>query len=776
MFRRFTKTLAVLIISIVVVPTSMIAIALAIVLFTPVPVTIPQRKVQQAVLPSFVYDRNGQLIKVFKRVESNIPITKADLPRDLRRAVVAAEDRRFYTHTGVDIKGLARALKRDVNKGQAEQGASTITQQLVKTVYYPDDSTDVLTDTTSNVVTKNFNRVWRKLRLAVIANRLDRKLSKEDILFEYLNNIFLGNGAYGVGAAAQAYFRKPVKDLTLSESATLAGIIPAPSKYEPRGNLSSAEFKRKATLKQMLEVGYITTQQFNEAIAQELWLDVDGPPPPAQPVTLVFGPGETADKYPYFVDYVRRYLIAKYGEEMLYTGGLQIRTTLDPKLQADAEETAKSSLAGTNPLLDMSIVSVQPLTGFVQALVGGRNFVAGQVNLALGNCPSDAKLLRILKGSKPKLPPSCSGANETYVDGGGSGRSPGSSFKPIALAEAFRQGLPPTEVFSGAKYIDPRCGKKITRGCTISNYEGAAYGPVDLRQMTIRSVNTAYARLSFEVLGVENVAKMAQRLGITSAWFDPNRHGPSYVLGGIDVSPLEMAAAYSVFAGRGLRAAATPILTVIDREGRTVEDNEVRQPKRVLTQTVADNVTNVLTGVVNEGTGKRAALGDRPVAGKTGTSQGNGNAWFVGYTPTLATAVWIGYRDRPRKVIVRGAVIAGGTLPALTWSRYMRKAMEGVPPTEFDEPAPIERPVKLSVKEIVAKKERKGIDLGPRRPVGGTGERTFVQSAKASPPPPPVDPQLPALAAPPTLPPVTFAPPSPNASTTAEPPPTTAPR
>ncbi len=722
----------------------MLAIALAIVLFTPVPVTIPARKVQAAILPSFVYDTNGNLLTVFRRVESNIPMTKADLPRVLRRAVIAAEDRRFYTHTGVDIKGLARAVTRDVSKGEAEQGASTITQQLVKAVYYPEDDPPVVDPTQDNAINKNVNKVWKKLRIAVIANRLDRRMSKDDILFEYLNNIFLGNGAFGVGAASQAYFRKNVRDLTLSEAATIAGIIPAPSKYEPRGNIRNAETKRKTTLGQMLEVGFITKAEYDEALAQVLRLDSDGNPPDGSPVTVVFGPKEVKTKYPYFVDYARRYLIARYGEAMVYGGGLQILTTLDPAMQDQAEATAQGLLKGTNVELETSIVSVQPITGYVKALVGGRDFYApsGQVNLALGDCPSVEKLTRLLKGGTPKLPATCSGRD--YVDGGGSGRSPGSSFKPIALAEAFRQGIPQTQVISGSPYKDPRCGKRASRGCIIRNYEGAAYGDVNLRSMTIRSVNTAYARLSYDVLGMENVAKMAQRLGITSAWFDPRRHGPSYVLGGIDVSPLEMAAAYSVFAGHGMRAPATPILTVTDSTGTTLEDNVARQPTRVLSAAVADNVTDVLRAVVTEGTGKRAALGDRPVAGKTGTSQGYGNAWFVGYTPTLSTAVWIGYRDRPRPLYnIRGVGrVAGGTLPALTWSKYMRLAVKADPPTDFDQPTPIVRPVRLSVKEIVAKKARRGIDLGPRRGITATQVRTFVDPSGSGAPPPPVDPAL----------------------------------
>jgi membrane peptidoglycan carboxypeptidase len=726
--RRLVKTAVVLLFSVTIVPASMVSLGLAIVLFTPVPVTIPERKAKPQIQPSQVFDANGNLITVFRKLDANLNVSGKDIPLVLRHAVVAAEDRRFYTHNGVDAVGLARALRRDVKEGEAQQGGSTITQQLVKGVYYPDASTS---DSSKNEVSKNLDRVWRKLRIAVIANRLDRARTKDEILVEYLSNIFLGNGAYGVGAASQTYFRKSVKDLTLSEAATLAGIIPAPSKYEPRGNVRNAEFKRKATLGQMRRERFITAEQFDSAIAQELWVDPgDGTTAPAgRPVTIVFGPTTVATRFPYFVDYVRRYLVARYGEAVVYGGGLTIQTTLDPRVQDAAESTAAGVLKGTPANLELSIVSVEPLTGFVKALVGGRDFAIDQVNLGLGNCPDPASIKRILRGDTPKLAPTCTGRDG--LDGGGSGRSPGSSIKPIVLAAAFQENIPPTQIISGAAYRDPRCAKRA-KCTTIGNYEGAAYGAVDLRRATIKSVNTAYARLGYDLVGIENVAKMAQKLGITSAWYDPRKHGPSYSLGGIDVSPLEMAAAYSVFAGRGKRAPVTPVLTVTDAEGKVLEDNLSRAPKQVISQRVADNVTNVLQGVVEEGTGTKAKLADRAVAGKTGTSQDYGNAWFVGYTPTLSTAVWMGYKDRPRPLRnIRGiGRVAGGTIPAATWSKYMKLALEGVPPSLFDEPAPIVRPVRRSFVEEKKLKARGGIDLGPRRSVTGTPVSRYLQTAE----------------------------------------------
>lgn len=745
--RRLFKTSVLVVIGFTVVPLAMVTIALGIVLFAPVPITVPARKALPQIQPSRVYDANGDLLTVFRKVDSNIAVSGNDIPLILKRAVIAAEDRRFYTHNGVDAVGLIRALRRDLKTGEAEQGASTITQQLVNNVYYPEDD-PVDPATADTPLKQNIRRGWRKLRVAVIANRLDRTMSKEQILEEYLSNIFLGNGSYGVGAAARFYFRKNLKDLTTSEAATIAGIIPAPSKYEPRRNRANAEFKRRTTLAQMRREKFITPDEYNEALARELWVDPgDGTRPPvAKPVTIVYGRATVQKAYPYFVDYVERYLVTKYGEELVYGGGLTIRTTLDPRMQVAAEKTAASALKGTNESLEMSIVSVEPITGFVKALVGGRDFDRDQVNLGLGKCPTRESIKKVLRGRSPKVWPKC----DTSLDGGGSGRSPGSSIKPIVLAAAFEQNYPPTLVIAGSPYRDPRCTKR-EKCTTIRNYEGAAYGPVNLRTATIKSVNTAYARLGYEVVTLPKVAAMAQKLGITTAWFDPGAHGPSYSLGGIDVSPLEMASAYSIFAGRGRGAPTTPILTVTDSTGNVLEDNLLRVPKQVITERVADNVTNVLQAVVEEGTGKRAALSDRSVAGKTGTSQGYRDAWFVGYTPTLSTAVWLGYKDRPRKIVLRAwGNVAGGTLPAKTWGRYMKLAMEGVPVSEFGQPAPIVRPKKLSLKEETKFRERREIDPGTKRSPIETPIERFVESLAS---PPVVDPApLPDPAVAPTVP------------------------
>jgi membrane peptidoglycan carboxypeptidase len=720
--RAFFKTITVMVVALTVLPGSMALAGVSLALFTPVPVTIPERRELPVILPTTVYDSLNNEIAVFKEFDSNIPVEKEDLPTFLKQALIATEDRRFMTHKGVDLKGIARAVNNEFEGEGGEQGASTITMQLVKQRYSGDEQADLRDESLTPT-----ERAAGKFRQAVIANRIDRERSKEDILFDYLTAVYLGQGAYGVGAASQTYFRKSVSALTLSESATLVGIIPAPSRYEPREHRDASEVKRKLVLGKLLSEGYISQIEHDEAVRQELWVDpADGSVPPiGQPVTKVYQRPKTPVKYPYFVDYVRRYLIAKYGEERVYRGGLAVYTTIIPEMQAKAEEAAAWLLKGTPEKLETSIVSVEPSTGFVRALVGGRDFDApgGQVNLALGLCP-ELETLRKRLGKDPDLAPEC--LTSGNIDGGGTGRSPGSSIKPIVLAAGFARGVTPETTYAGNTY-QPTGG-----GPPIRNYESASYGKVSMRLATVKSVNTAYARLGIDI-GIRNVAKMAQDLGITGAWYDKKVHGASYSIGGFDVSPLEMASAYSVFANRGLRMPQTPVIRVVDANGQALEDNSTRRGKRVLTEVVADNVADVMRGVVGPGgTAPKAALKGRPVAGKTGTSQNNGNAWFVGFTPNLSTAVWIGYKDslKPVRGIkgIRGGV-TGGSLPAMTFQRYMSAALETEPVLQFAEPLPIRKEAAVSRKEQLRRQARGGIDPGARRKPIQIPSRRQVETA-----------------------------------------------
>jgi penicillin-binding protein 1A len=647
-------------------PVFVSVVVLLSLLYLPPPARLPDPRPTAGGQVTRVYDVNGDEIGQFREFEQNLPIRQADIPLVLKHAVVAAEDKNFYSHGGLDMRGIVRALSADLQGHEIKQGGSTITQQYVKNAY-----------------TNKERTVGRKVREAILASQIDRKIDKNEILFKYLSTIYFGEGAYGAGAASGTYFRKPVSQLTLSEAAVLAGVIPAPSRFEPRGNRLVAEDRRVTVLDEMLDHGFITTQQHDEAIRERIFIAGNAPPGPA---TLVYPAEQPVTRYPYFLDYVRRYLIAKYGPSTVFRGGLQVYTTLDPVVQAAAEKAVAGSLDGTSPPLEMALTAVEPPTGYVKAMVGGRDFNAagGQVNLALGSCTHPPDKLK----DKVDVPATCWGHDTVTVEGGGTGRQPGSSWKPFVLAAALAKGIPDTKVYSApGTYHIPGC--RGANGCTIQNYEGSAGGRVTLRVATAKSFNTVYAQVIQDV-GVPEVAKMAKRLGITSAWVaNPEIHGISYALGVQEVAPLEMASAYGVFADRGLRAEPTPVVYIKDPAGKFLEDNRKRQPVRVLDENIAYNVTDVLKGVITSGTGRAADIG-RPAAGKTGTAEEYRDAWFIGYTPTLSAAVWIGTKDRPTPLVnIKGVSrVAGGTIPAATWKAFMSEALKDVPVTDFAEPPP----------------------------------------------------------------------------------------
>jgi penicillin-binding protein 1A len=627
-------------------------------LYNPPSGRLPEPRLSAAAQATRIYDGAGNQLAALNRFDTRVPIKPDDLTQVLKDAVVAIEDRRFYQHKGVDMRAVFRALWADLQGGTFEQGGSTITQQYVKRIY-----------------TGPQRSLARKVREAVLASRVENELSKDEILFRYLDDVYLGNGAYGVGAASEIYFRKPVREVNLSEAALLAGLIRAPSADDPRTDVAAAEARRLAVLAAMRDQGKITDAEYANAAARRIVL-ATGTTPPSSTATLVYPPERLETTYPYFVDYVRRYLVAKYGEDKVYRGGLRVETTIDPRLQALAEAAVRQTLAGTSPPLEMALVSVDPNTGYVKAMVGGRDFLQSQVNLALGNCAGAPK--------PPEGGPIC-------VEGGGTGRQPGSAFKPFTLAKAFELGITPDRAYSGpSAYRIPRC---TGEGCVVHNAEGGGYGALPLRQATHHSVNTVYAQLIQDV-GVPETAELAFRMGLTMVRPDGKLgggriYGPSLTLGAAETSPLDMASAFGVFARRGEQFPATPVVKVTEYNGRVLEDNTNRRPRRVIAQNIADNVNDVLKGVITSGTGRAADIG-RPegTAGKTGTSEDYSDAWFAGYTKRLSTAVWMGYANSQRPLInIKGvAKVFGGTFPAETWKAFMEKALEGVPDEPFPPP------------------------------------------------------------------------------------------
>ena len=617
-----------------------------------------------------VYDSTGAEMAVFRRFDSSLPVQPEDIPQVLKDAVVAAEDRRFYQHEGVDARGLIRALRADASAGEYEQGASTITQQLVRLAYTDDDSPTLR----------------RKLKEAVLARELESQLTKDEILFKYLSRIYLGGGNYGVGAAAESYFRKPVKDLDVSEAALLAGVIPAPSVLDPRINPGGAERQRRQVLDVMAAEGMISDQQRDKAQARPLTMVREGETVDPATATIVHPPAPEVVRYPYFTDYVRRYLIARFGEELVYTGGLRVEASLDPRLQGLAEASVTKTLQGTPAGLEMAMVSIDPRNGLVRALVGGRDFAKSNVNLALGNCDA----VKPVEPDPNQQVPLC-------IDGGGAGRQPGSAIKPVTLAAALDAGRKSTDVYRGpGEYTYPNCRGEF---CTVRNTESGSYGSLTLAQATAYSVNTVFAQLILDV-GILETAQMANKLGLTM--IDPEGnlpsgepYGASLTLGAAEVSPLDMAAAFGVFSARGQQFPASPVIKVTRSDGKVLEDNTTRRPTRVLAQAVADEMNSVLTGGIDFGTGVGAQI-DRKggTAGKTGTSEGFGDAWFVGYTPELSTSVWMGYADS-RKAMenIKGVgKVFGGTLPAATWKDYMGQALADVPKSTFPLPPRAVRP------------------------------------------------------------------------------------
>ncbi len=603
--------------------------------FSP-PVSIPEPRGVNIARSSHIYAADGSLIATLRGANYRVPIDYRDMPNHLRRATVASEDSRFFEHQGLDLAAILKALTESRSSGERLRGASTITQQYVGTVFVGKERT-----------------LARKIREAQIASQLEREVTKEKILERYLNTVYFGAGSYGVEAAANTFFGKSAKELTLAESAQLVALIPAPNRYSPYQNPSRAEARRVEILRRMEDAGFITSAEANEARRDK-------------PVLKEARPTEEIFKYPWFVDAVKKYLQDTYGVERTFNGGLEVTTTLDPRLQDLAEKAIKEALpSASDPYA--SIVSIEPSTGYVKAMVGGRDYLAEKFNIAI-------------QGR----------------------RQPGSSFKPFVLVSALESGMQPSSSFRGPSTI---CLAAWRPKCEVANFDNAGFGTIDLRRATVNSVNTVYAQVVLKV-GAAEVVDTARRMGIPGPRWMPPRSActvteedacrtkidpfPALALGSEEVTPLEMASAFGTLAARGVYHAPRVVSKITEADGTVIEEGPAR-PVDAVDQQIADNANDIMQGVVTGGTGTRANIG-RPVAGKTGTAQDFQNAWFVGYTPELSTSVWVGFKQANKPLLnVQGLNrVTGGTIPAQIWAAYMKPALGNAPPTPFPDPEPLQ--------------------------------------------------------------------------------------
>ncbi len=562
-----------------------------------------------------IYASDGTLL-AYLHDDQNRTVIKGDkIPDLLRYAVLAVEDERFYEHTGVDIEGIFRAVAANLQSQDISQGFSTITMQLVGNIYL---------NRREMTLSRKFNEI-------MLAIQLERKYSKNEILDMYLNTVYFGATAYGVQAAAKTYFNKEPMQLTIAEAALLAGLPQRPNGYSPRRHPELAMERRDVVLDKMRELGYITMSEYEQAINEPLELA------PYSPYVAV--------QEPYVVAYVRKQLIEMYGKERVFKGGLRVETTINPAFQRLAEQAISTTLSRKDDP-SAAMVSIEPKTGHIVAMVGGNDYDTSKFNLA-----SQGR------------------------------RQPGSAFKTFVLVAAIEMGIDPWNTFYNSARVRltyPGASKPWD----VQTYGGDYHGPSTIFDSTLRSDNTVFAQLALDV-GTQRIVDVANRMGITSEL----NLDPAIALGGLKygVSPLEMASAYATLANGGIYVEPVIIKRIRDADGNVIWE---AQPKtnQALSPGVAYDATRVLIANVQSGTGTRAAIG-RPAAGKTGTTTDWTDAWFVGYTPNLSTAVWMGDPDAqvPMKN-VHGVRVTGGSFPATMWKKFMYTADRAYPYKQFAPP------------------------------------------------------------------------------------------
>ncbi|WP_371369188.1 Penicillin-binding protein 1F [Sporomusa rhizae] len=539
-----------------------------------------------------VYDINGQLIsKLFE--ENRVVVTINNISPYVQQAIIANEDTRFYSHFGLDPIGIMRAIVVNIRHGSLIEGGSTLTQQLAKNMFLTQERT-----------------LLRKLKEAMLAVIIDYKFSKQEILQAYLNQVYFGEGAYGIEAAAQMYFGKHAKDLTLAESALLAGLPRGPNIYSPYVDIKAATDRRSVVLAGMVKEGYVTEQ--------------DAAKSKAEPINLA-GKKKRLVQASYFLDYISNELVGRYGANRVYKGGLKVYTSLDIK-QQQAAEAVLGELQG-------AVLALDPKTGYVKAMVGGRDYEESQINRVFAEV-----------------------------------RQPGSAFKPFLYAAALNEGLT-----ANATIIDEPIN---INGYSPLNYDKKYRGTVTLKKALRWSVNIPAVKLAQQI-GIDKALNLAKNMGITT--IVPEDYSLSSALGGLTqgVNLWEMTSAYTAFANGGVVSKPIAILKVLDENDQVLEENRIIQ-QSVLRPEVAYILTDMLKGVLQDGTGTPASLG-RPAAGKTGTTDNYETAWFIGYTPDLLVGIYAGYDNRK-------PIGVSGTEMSALWGKMVSKLVANTPPTDFPIP------------------------------------------------------------------------------------------
>nr|WP_308694392.1 penicillin-binding protein 1A [uncultured Veillonella sp.] len=562
---------------------------------------------------SQIYDVHGNLITTVHATENRLPVKLSQVPKDLQNAFIATEDNRFYSHHGVDPIGIMRAIWVNIAHDGVAEGGSTITQQLARNAFLTQDRT-----------------LKRKIMEAMLAIRIEQYYTKQEILEMYLNQIYFGQGAYGVQAAAHVYFGKNVQDLDLAQSAMLAGLPQSPNYYSPLTNYKAGKARQAVVLGQMVKYDYIDQATADKAKDEDLGLREKSEA------------AHSDNNASYFIDYVISEIAEKYGDDAVYKDGLKIYTTIDMKAQ-DAAVQAMHNLPNfytddkglTQP--QGALIAINPHNGYIVAMVGGRG----------GDSFNRAVLAE---------------------------RQPGSAFKPFVYLAAIQDGMTPGTVMDD---------KKIEfNGWSPKNYEGTYSGQMTLRYALQHSVNTIAVQLA-DAVGMRKVLNLASSLGITTL-DDSKDNNLAAALGGLTngVKPIDMAVAYGTLANGGVKVKPVAITKIVDRNGQVVEENSTEE-QRVVDPKYAYVITNMLESVMSGGTGGGASIG-RPAAGKTGTTDESKDAWFVGYTPDLVAAVWMG-DDYGIETLDD---ITGGTVPAVIWRDFMSQALNAmeIPASDFTVP------------------------------------------------------------------------------------------